>query len=151
MSIAETQGHIPPPVYRTEAYKAQLQDLALTAKALWTETAGVKDMPGSVRVYVILFHVLQRLRERYTEDPPFSMFVDGIQNAKEMRVVRNVNGLACRTCKRQNANKPEKPVNPFTMSSKTTATPERKLYSLPQLVNHFQSEHRAEVIDAGKK
>lgn len=135
--LAGPQSHIPPPVYRTEEYKAQLQDMASIARALWNETAGAKDMPGSVRVHVILFHLLQRLRESYTEDPPLSMFVDGIQNAKEMRIVRNVNGIACKTCTKENASKP---INPYTVSTKTSA-PDRKLYSLPQLVNHFQSAH----------
>lgn len=135
--LAGPQSHIPPPVYRTEEYKAQLQDMASIARALWNETAGAKDMPGSVRVHVILFHLLQRLRESYTEDPPLSMFVDGIQNAKEMRIVRNVNGIACKTCTKENASKP---INPYTVSTKISA-PDRKLYSLPQLVNHFQSAH----------
>ena len=135
--LAGPQSHIPPPVYRTDEYKAQLQDMASIARALWNETAGVKDMPGSVRVHVILCHLLQRLRESYTEDPPLSMFVDGIQNVKEMRIVRNVNGIACKTCTKENASKP---INPYTVSTKTSA-PDRKLYSLPQLVNHFQSAH----------
>lgn len=135
--LAGPQSHIPPLVYRTDEYKAQLQDMSSIARALWNETAGAKDMPGSVRVHVILFHLLQRLRESYTEDPPLSMFVDGIQNAKEMRIVRNVNGIACKTCTKENSSKP---INPYTVSTKTSA-PDRKLYSLPQLVNHFQSAH----------
>ena len=142
--LAGPQSHIPPPVYRTEEYKAQLQDLASIARTLWNEIAGAKDIPGSVRVHVILFHLLQRWRENYTQDPPLSMFVDGIQNAKEMRIVRNVNGIACKTCAKENASKP---INPYTVSTKTSA-PDRKLYSLPQLVNHFQSAH-SEASDGG--
>ncbi len=140
----DNQSHVTLPVYRTEAYKAQLQDMAMSAKTLWNETAGVKDMPGSVRVYVIIFHILKRLGETYTEDPPFSMFVDGVQNVKEMRIVRNVNGLACKTCTLEEASKP-KLENPYTTSAKSK--PEKKLSSLPQLVNHFQSVHESQGID----
>ncbi|KFY98297.1 hypothetical protein V498_01562 [Pseudogymnoascus sp. VKM F-4517 (FW-2822)] len=131
-------SHIPPIVYRTEEYKAQLQDIALIAKGLWNSTSGVKDMPGSVRVYTILYHILQRSREKYGDEPPLKMLIDGLQNNKDMRPVRNVNGLACKTCTIERANKP---INPHTVSSKGTSAADRKLFSFPQLLNHFQSTH----------
>ncbi|OBT44375.1 hypothetical protein VE00_07069 [Pseudogymnoascus sp. WSF 3629] len=134
----EIPSHIPPIIYRTEEYKAQLQDIALIAKGLWNSTSGVKDMPGSVRVYTILYHILQRSREKYADDPPLKMLIDGLQNNKDMRPVRNVNGLACKTCTIERANKP---INPHTVSSKGTSASDRKLFSFPQLLNHFQSTH----------
>ncbi|OBT61325.1 hypothetical protein VE03_09541 [Pseudogymnoascus sp. 23342-1-I1] len=134
----EIPSHIPPIVYRTEEYKAQLQDIALIAKGLWNSTSGVKDMPGSVRVYTILHHILERSREKYADDPPLKMLIDGLQNNKDMRPVRNVNGLACKTCTIERANKP---INPHTVSSKGTSASDRKLFSFPQLLNHFQSIH----------
>ncbi|KFZ07958.1 hypothetical protein V502_09638 [Pseudogymnoascus sp. VKM F-4520 (FW-2644)] len=134
----EIPSHIPPIVYRSEEYKAQLQDIALIAKGLWNSTSGVKEMPGSVRVYTILYHILQRSREKYADDPPLKMLIDGLQNNKDMRPVRNVNGLACKTCTRERANKP---INPHTVSSKGTSAADRKLFSFPQLLNHFQSTH----------
>lgn len=137
-SATDAHNNVSHPIYRTEAYKMQLQDLAATAKNLWNETAGVKEMQGSVRVHLILYHMLKRLRDTYTDDPPLSMFIDGIQNVKEMRIVRNVNGLACKICTRDNANKP---INPHTVSAKASSAADRKLYSLPQLVNHYRSLH----------
>jgi hypothetical protein len=134
----EVPSHIPPVVHRTEAYNSQLQDIALIAKGLWNSTAGVKDMPGSVRVYTILYHLLQRSREKYADDPSLSMLIDGIQNIKKMRPVRNINGLACKTCTLERASRP---INPHTVSSKGSGTTDRKLYSFPQLLNHFQSAH----------
>ncbi|KFX96681.1 hypothetical protein V490_03200 [Pseudogymnoascus sp. VKM F-3557] len=134
----EMPSHIPPVVYRTEEYKAHLQDIALIAKSLWNSTSGVKEMPGSVRVYTILYHILQRSREKYEDDPPLKMLIDGLQNNKDMRPVRNVNGLACKTCTIERANKP---INPHTVSSKGTGAADRKLFSFPQLLNHFQSTH----------
>ena len=135
---AELPTHIPPVVYRSEEYKAQLQDIALISKGLWNSTSGVKDMPGSVRVYTILYHILQRYREKYADDPPLKMLIDGLQNNKDMRPVRNVNGLACKTCTIERLNKP---INPHTVSSKGTSGADRKLFSFPQLLNHFQSTH----------
>ncbi|OBT80424.1 hypothetical protein VF21_00864 [Pseudogymnoascus sp. 05NY08] len=138
LPVPEIPSHIPPIVYRTEEYKAQLQDIALIAKGLWNSTSGVKDMPGSVRVYTILYHILQRSREKYEDDPPLKMLIDGLQNNKDMRPVRNVNGLACKTCTIERANRP---INPHTVSSKGTSAADRKLFSFPQLLNHFQSTH----------
>ena len=79
-------------IRHTDAYKAQLQEVARIAREVWNHTSGVKDMPGSVRVYVILYHILQRFREKYPEDPPLAMLIDGLSNNKDMRPVRNVNG-----------------------------------------------------------
>jgi hypothetical protein len=129
---------LPRPVLpvRTEAYKTQLYDVAQTAREVWNHTAGVKDMPGSVRVYVILFHILKRSRAKYPDDPPLAMLIDGLSNNKDMRPVRNVNGLACRACKLTNGS-----TSSYKGSSKGSGANEKKLFSLPQLLNHFQSTH----------
>jgi hypothetical protein len=121
---------------RTEAYKAQLYDVAQAAREIWNHTAGIKDMPGSVRVYVILYHILKRFRAKYPDDPPLAMLIDGLSNNKEMRPVRNVNGLACRACKLTNGS-----TSSYKGSSKGSGANEKKLFSLPQLLNHFQSTH----------
>jgi hypothetical protein len=121
---------------RTEAYKAQLYDVAQTAREVWNHTAGIKDMPGNVRVHVILFHILQRSRAKYPDDPPLAMLIDGLSNNKDMRPVRNVNGLACRACKLTNGS-----TTSYKGSSKGSGAIEKKLFSLPQLLNHFQLTH----------
>lgn len=56
------------------------------------------------------------------------MFIDGLSNNKDMRPVRNVNGLVCKACHLGLGNAPH-------------VQEERKTFSLPQLVNHFQSKH----------
>lgn len=121
---------------RTEAYKAQLYDVAQTAREVWNHTTGIKDMPGSVRVYVILYHILKRSRAKYPDDPPLAMLIDGLSNNKDMRPVRNVNGLACRACKLTNGS-----TSSYKGSSKGSGANEKKLFSLPQLLNHFQLTH----------
>lgn len=130
---------------RTEEYKAQLYDVAQSAREVWNHTAGVKDMPGSVRVYVILYHILKRYRAKYPDDPPLAMLIDGLSNNKDMRPVRNVNGLACRACKLEKAAGSK---DQYKGSSKGSGGTEKKLFSLPQLLNHFNSTHiEGSVID----
>ncbi|KAI9743519.1 MAG: hypothetical protein M1818_002832 [Claussenomyces sp. TS43310] len=125
-------------IIRTEEYKAKLLDVARAARDIWNNTAGVKDMPGSVRVYVTLFHILKVYRAKHPEDPPLTMLIDGLTNNKDMRPVRNVNGLACRACILEKALRGNQP---YTRTTKGTT--EKKLFSLPQLLNHFQATHIA--------
>jgi hypothetical protein len=124
--------------FRSEEYKTQLLDVARSARDVWNSTTGVKDMPGSVRVYVILYHVLQNFREKYSDDPPLSMIIDGLSNNKDMRPVRNINGLACRACILEKA---ARGTHSFPRPSKAILAVEKKLYSFPQLLNHFQAMH----------
>jgi len=56
------------------------------------------------------------------------MFIDGLSNNKDMRPVRNINGLMCKTCH-------------SGQGSASALEPERRSFSLPQLTNHFQSKH----------
>jgi hypothetical protein len=114
-------------IVKTEDYKAQLQDVAKNAKDVWDSVNGLKDIPGSVKVYAIIFHILKRSRFNFPEDPPLSMIIDGLSSNKDMRKVRNINGLLCKACS-------------VGMPGITTKT-EKKHYSFPQLVSHFASTH----------
>jgi hypothetical protein len=120
-----TQFTQPPP--KTEEYKTQLLDVAKNARDVWDTINGLKDVPGSVKVYTIIFHVLKRSRFRFSEDPPLSMIVDGLSSNKDMRKVRNINGLLCKACA-------------LGMAGSSSA-PQKKHMSFPQLVSHFHTIH----------
>lgn len=102
--------------------------MASSARELWFSTSGVKDLPGSVRIYVIIYHVVHRFRDRFLSDPTLAMFTDGLNNHVSMKPVRNVNGLVCRAC--VSGNGPGVP-----------STSDRRLYTLPALLGHFQGAH----------
>ncbi|KAI0845621.1 hypothetical protein F5Y00DRAFT_165740 [Daldinia vernicosa] len=109
-------------------YRAQLDYLARNSRELWTSTAGLKELPGDIRVHVVIWHVVQKFRSKFYESPPLSMFIDGLSNNKEMRPVRNVNGLMCKACH-------------LSLSNEAPTEQDLKAFSLPQLVNHFQQRH----------
>jgi len=109
---------------KPEGYNSQLQDVAKNARDVWDTINGLKDVPGSVKVYTIIYHVIKRSRFTFPEDPSLAMIVDGLQNNKDMRKVRNINGLQCKVC--------------LAGSSSVT---QKKHFSFPQLVNHFHSVH----------
>ncbi|KAI0882694.1 uncharacterized protein GGS22DRAFT_168524 [Annulohypoxylon maeteangense] len=112
----------------TSKYPTQLGYLARSSRELWTSTAGLKELPGAIRVCVVIYHVVQRFRSRFFESPPLTMFIDGLSNNKEMRPVRNVNGLMCKACC-------------LGIGGEPWADKGSRTFSLPQLVNHFQQAH----------
>ncbi|KAI2621059.1 hypothetical protein GGR54DRAFT_85469 [Hypoxylon sp. NC1633] len=109
-------------------YYTQLKYLGQTSRELWAATAGLKELPGNIRVCVVIHHATQRFRSRFSEDPPLAMFNDGLSNNKEMRPVRNVNGLLCKACY-------------LGLGDGMVIEHDRRTHSLPQLVNHFQRSH----------
>ncbi|KUJ09173.1 uncharacterized protein LY89DRAFT_321228 [Mollisia scopiformis] len=119
------------PPQRTEEYTARLQDLVKNARNIWSSIGSLKEVPGSLKVYTIIFHILQRFRSTFQEDPSLSILVDGLSNNKDMRPVRNVNGLVCKAC------------SLGMIGSVPTA--QKKHFSFPQLVNHFHSVHEQGV------
>ena len=105
----------------SDLYQRQMDEMAKHAKEVFTGIGGIKDLPGSVRIYVVIQHTVARFKVSFPNEPSLSMFIDGLDHNAVMRPVRSVNGLGCRTC----------------MENGTGA----KLYTLPHLVNHFRSAH----------
>jgi hypothetical protein len=117
-----------------DPYKQQLDDMARSARELWNATSNIKDLPGSLRVFMTIFHVAKKFMQRFSIPLSLGMFIDGLSNNKEMRPVRNVNGLVCRACALSLGNAP-------------IVESDRKSFSVPQLVNHFQSKHPDPVLN----
>lgn len=105
----------------SDLYHRQMDEMAKHAKDVFTSISGVKDLPGSVRIYVVIQHTVARFKLSFPNEPSLSMFIDGLDHNAVMRPVRSVNGLGCRTCMRNGTG--------------------AKLYTLPHLVNHFRTAH----------
>ena len=115
----------------TDLYHLQMNDMAKHARDVWFSTSGIKDMPQSVRIFVVIHHVASRFAEKYTNEPSIAMFMDGLDHNAQMRPVRSLNGLVCRTCAEDYA-------------SGLHAHPkaeDKKSYTLPHLLNHFKNVH----------
>ncbi|KAL2199760.1 hypothetical protein P885DRAFT_66673 [Corynascus similis CBS 632.67] len=109
-------------------YHTKVDDIARNAREVWRVLGDIRELPGNVRVFVTIHHLVKRFQSRFYETPPLSMFIDGLSNNKEMRPVRNVNGLVCRACR-------------LGLGNAASVEEDRKDFSLPQLANHFQSKH----------
>ena len=123
------------PLVTPDLYQTQLNDMAKHARDVWFGTSGIKDISQSVRIYVVIQHVVSRFEKKYTNEPSLSMFIDGLNRCPSMRPVRSLNGLACKTCV-------EFPhVETDSVGRRTGTASETKFYTLPHLLNHFHTAH----------
>ncbi|KAI6627125.1 hypothetical protein MCOR14_008760 [Pyricularia oryzae] len=120
-----------------DRYRVQLEEMAKLSRELWNSTSSVKDLPGSARLQAIIYHMAKRFHAKFNEPAPLTMFIDGLSGNKDMRPVRNVNGLLCKLCHTGYVNPPP-------------TEQDRKSFSMPQLVNHFQSRHVEPAIAMGE-
>jgi len=123
-----------------DLYQKDLNEMAQHARDVWFGTSGIKDIPQSVRIYAVIHHVVSRFQQNHTNEPSLAMFIDGLDYNPLMRPVRSLNGLACKTCVTHgtgcNTGFHLHPVqNPI----------DRKLYTLPHLLNHFKCVHVEKV------
>ncbi|KAL2005251.1 hypothetical protein VTN00DRAFT_2461 [Thermoascus crustaceus] len=113
-------------------YQNQLDEVARTAREVWNGTSGVKDLPNSVRAYVLIYHVVCTFREQFCNEPTIALFADGLNNHPQMKPLRNLSGLTCRACIDNDYGR---------LAGHFPSRNDRKLYTLPALVSHFQSVH----------
>ncbi|KAK0666231.1 hypothetical protein QBC41DRAFT_305409 [Cercophora samala] len=125
--IGHPYGPPAPPVY-PDIHRAKSEDVARHSREVWQALGNIRGLPGSVRVFVTIHHLVKRFHSRFHETPPLAIFIEGLSNNKDMRPVRNVNDLICKACH-------------LGLGNAATVEQDRKSFSLPQLTNHFQSKH----------
>lgn len=119
----------------TEEYQQQMNEMAKQAREVWYSTSSIKDMPASVRIYVVIHHMAARCAAKFSTVPSLAMFLDGLDNNAQMRPVRSLNGLACKTCVT------EQNMRNSTDHQALPPAGDRRLYTLPHLLNHFRTAH----------
>ncbi|KAF3764886.1 hypothetical protein M406DRAFT_236131, partial [Cryphonectria parasitica EP155] len=127
----------PPQQYQSIAHTTHLEEMARMARELWNATSNMKDTLSIVRVQVVIYHLAKRFHAKFASPLPLSTFIDGLSNHKDMRPVRNVNGLICRVC--------HQGIGGYVVPEE-----ERKSWSLPQLTSHFQSRHVEHFMQLGQ-
>ncbi|KAL8766724.1 MAG: hypothetical protein Q9209_006593 [Squamulea sp. 1 TL-2023] len=119
----------------TESYQQQMDEMAKQARDVWFSTSGIKDLPASVRIYVVIHNVASRCSAKFSTIPSLAMFLDGLDNNAQMRPVRSLNGLACKICVTQHS------ASYVTNPQSQPPAGDRKLFTLPHLLNHFRNAH----------
>lgn len=120
----------------TGEYQSQLDEMARHARDVWSATSGIKDIPQSVRIYVVIQQMVTRFTTTFLNEPSIGMFLDILDHNALMRPIRNQKGLACKVCvtSGNDAGRPQS-------SYEQLAVENRWLYHLPQLLNHFKTAH----------
>ncbi|KZF23833.1 hypothetical protein L228DRAFT_124952 [Xylona heveae TC161] len=117
-------------------YQVQLEEMARIAREIWFGTSGIKDLPGSVRMYALIQLVSSRFEARFTKEPNLAMFIDGLNNNASMKPIRNVHGLSCKACLYHG-----NPSGIVVHGHPQGPIGDRKFFSFPSLLSHFQSTH----------
>ena len=123
-----------PPGQPSGIYQVQIEELARHAREVWEGTDGIRDMPSSIRIKVIIHHAVLRFAEKFTNEPNVSLFTDAINNRSQLKPLRSLDGLACKACASSNDE-----YNPSDAG--LTAIANNRLYALPELLTHFQTAH----------
>ncbi|KAL8975104.1 MAG: hypothetical protein Q9197_000653 [Variospora fuerteventurae] len=122
-------------VQLTESYQQQMDEMAKQARDIWYSTSNIKDLPASVRIYVVIHHMAARFAMKFFMIPSLAMFLDGLDNNAQMRPVRSLNGLACKTCVTRQSTR----LSADFQAQRPAG--DRRLYTLPHLLNHFRTAH----------
>ena len=123
---------------RTNLYHRQIEVMAYHAKDVFANLGTVRELPGSVRVFVTIQHTVSRFNAEFRTEPSLSMFIDGLDHSAIMRPVRSINGLACRACNVLGFPKG------MPLEIRGSIVGDYRLYTLPHLVNHFRASHSSE-------
>lgn len=119
-----------------ELYQPQIEEMAKYTRDFWFATSGIKDIPQSVRIFVVIQHMVARFKALFANEPSLAMFIDGLDHNALMRPVRTLNGLACKVCVTHGSGASGEQ-NMYT----SLPTGDRRLYTLPHLLNHFRTAH----------
>ena len=131
--IGPITAGIEPPV-DPHTFKQHLEVMAAFAREIWTTVNSVKDIPTSVKFYVLIYHVVTRVRTRYGYEPGLDMFTEGIENQHLMRPIKHATvAVGCRTCLADAKDPRYAQYGPPPILE--------RMYQLPSLLRHFRTSH----------
>lgn len=126
----------------TNVYREQMQVLTDVARDFWTSTSGIRGLPPSVRLSVVIYHILYHFNLRFGIEPSLDLFADALDSHHSMHPLNAVTGLRCKACALGFHNH----AAPFNSSSSSSHSSERNFSSLLSLVLHFKSEHMERAV-----
>lgn len=100
----------------------QVRSLVDMARNIWSSTSGIKDLPNSVRVYVLLDRVVCKFQLQFDHEPTLDHFIKAVSNHIPLLNIKAVSGLSCKTC---HLSRPE----------------DRTTHNFVSLLSHFKSDH----------
>ncbi|KAH5637415.1 hypothetical protein HBI37_097570 [Parastagonospora nodorum] len=124
---AEDAGH------STSLFDKQVSTVIETSQDIWKTTSGVKDMPNSLRIYVLLHRVISKFHVEFNYEPNLNHFIDAFSNHETPKGLKLAPGLSCKACQVGATHQ---------LTGAYYAKPaERKTYTALNLLLHFRTQH----------
>lgn len=124
----------------TDFQKSQRDEVANIASAVAASLSPVKAIPPSVRMQVIIHHVIERFR--FHNKPNLDLFMECLEHHFLLRSLKDITGLACKTCVVNDESPGESQaqgLHPHTGG--------RRIFSFLSLLSHFQNVHKQHCND----
>ncbi|KAH9878928.1 hypothetical protein J1614_002363 [Plenodomus biglobosus] len=119
--------------HSTSSFDKQVSTVISLAQEIWKQTSGIKDMPNSLRVYVLLHRIIFRFHVEFNHEPSLNHFIDALSSHETPKALKNAPGLSCKACQigalSQHA------------SAYYAKAEERRTYTVFNLLSHFRSQH----------
>lgn len=120
--------------HRTSLFDKQVSTVIEMANDIWKQTSGVKDLPNSLRIYVLMQRVISKFHVDFNHEPNLDHFIDAFSNHQVPRALKHAPGLSCKACQVE--------VSHYARSE------ERKTYAASNLFLHFKSQHFGSHVSA---
>ncbi|KAF2009876.1 hypothetical protein BU24DRAFT_66396 [Aaosphaeria arxii CBS 175.79] len=120
--------------YRSSLFDKQVSTVIEAAQDIWKQTSGIKDLPNSLRIYVLLQRVISKFQIEFNHEPGLNHLIDAFSNHQISKALKNAPGLSCKSCQEESSSRP---------ASYSSRPEERKTYTALNLFFHFQSQHTA--------
>ena len=117
--------------HRTSLFDKQVSTIIEMAQDIWKQTSGIKDLPNSLRIYVLLQRIISKFHIEFNHEPTLNHIIDAFSNHEIPRALKNAPGLSCKACQDGH--------------SHSLRREERRAYTALNLFSHFQSQHSASL------
>ncbi|KAH7086947.1 hypothetical protein FB567DRAFT_526606 [Paraphoma chrysanthemicola] len=125
--VPEDAGH------SNSLYDKQVSTVIEMSQDIWKQTSGIKDMPNSLRIYVLIHRVISAFHVEFNHEPNLTHFIDAFSNHEIPKALKLAPGLSCKTCQAESSHQ---------LTGAHYAKPaERKTYTVSNLLSHFKIQH----------
>ncbi|KJZ79100.1 hypothetical protein HIM_01251 [Hirsutella minnesotensis 3608] len=107
-----------------DQYLARFSQIHKSCKNLWAMVGTVNNLSDTAKACTLAHHIAVRYHARFLEQVPLDMFIDCMENHKNMQQARNLKGLYCKTC-----------------ASDDCANVMTKSFTFPEILGHFRQVH----------
>lgn len=119
--------------YRSSLFDKQVSTVIEMAQTIWKQTSGIRDMPLSLRIYMLLHRVVSKFHLEFNHEPNVNHFIDALSNHQIPKALKNASGLFCKTCQLEASHHP--------IDAHYTKPEGGRMYTVLNLFLHFRAHH----------